>query len=305
MSIDEAARFIQRKWHWFQTVGKFLAKKKYPRLNDVQRKNFGDADNFFINTSISHLHTGLTVSEILECNSALSNLSALQKSHLESMAENITGFQAGRQLWTTGEPVDTAYLVVKGSVKFSNNRGNKQRQRYSMDNTDSSISSSFDMPEFGRNFSIGSFGRPDKELFGVSSSSEYGRLEEMLKSRAISVRLSNSNPSEFERENEEWVSFRGHFANKVLAKLYSRRAYTTDLLFSRGVFLCDSSRMVYGLMAKSDRKSDDVRTTSYSVTLVAGDEGCEVMSFSKENLRNFFDEHPGVLLAMLGSQVIA
>ena len=28
MSMDDAARFIQRKWNWFQTVGKFLAKKK-------------------------------------------------------------------------------------------------------------------------------------------------------------------------------------------------------------------------------------------------------------------------------------
>ena len=31
MTMDEAARFIQRKWHWFQTVGKFLAKKKKGR----------------------------------------------------------------------------------------------------------------------------------------------------------------------------------------------------------------------------------------------------------------------------------
>lgn len=31
MSMDEAARFIQRKWNWFQTVGKFLAKKKKGR----------------------------------------------------------------------------------------------------------------------------------------------------------------------------------------------------------------------------------------------------------------------------------
>ena len=28
MSMDEAARFIQRKWQWFQTVGKFLVKKR-------------------------------------------------------------------------------------------------------------------------------------------------------------------------------------------------------------------------------------------------------------------------------------
>lgn len=28
MSMDDAARFIQRKWTWFNTVGKFLAKKR-------------------------------------------------------------------------------------------------------------------------------------------------------------------------------------------------------------------------------------------------------------------------------------
>ena len=27
MSMDDAARYIQRRWHWFQTEGKFLAKK--------------------------------------------------------------------------------------------------------------------------------------------------------------------------------------------------------------------------------------------------------------------------------------
>jgi len=27
MSMDDAARYIQRRWQWFQTEGKFLAKK--------------------------------------------------------------------------------------------------------------------------------------------------------------------------------------------------------------------------------------------------------------------------------------
>jgi len=26
--MEEAAKYIQRKWNWFQTEGKFLAKKK-------------------------------------------------------------------------------------------------------------------------------------------------------------------------------------------------------------------------------------------------------------------------------------
>lgn len=38
MSMDEAARFIQRKWTWFQTVGKFLAKKKKGRKGGKKKK---------------------------------------------------------------------------------------------------------------------------------------------------------------------------------------------------------------------------------------------------------------------------
>ena len=38
MSMDEAARFIQRKWNWFQEVGKFLAKKKKGRKGKGGKK---------------------------------------------------------------------------------------------------------------------------------------------------------------------------------------------------------------------------------------------------------------------------
>lgn len=38
MSMDEAARFIQRKWNWFQTVGKFLAKKRKGKKGGKKKK---------------------------------------------------------------------------------------------------------------------------------------------------------------------------------------------------------------------------------------------------------------------------
>ena len=38
MSMDEAARFIQRKWHWFQTVGKFMAKKRKGKKGGKKKK---------------------------------------------------------------------------------------------------------------------------------------------------------------------------------------------------------------------------------------------------------------------------
>ena len=36
--MDEAARFIQRKWQWFQTVGKFLAKKRKGKKGGKKKK---------------------------------------------------------------------------------------------------------------------------------------------------------------------------------------------------------------------------------------------------------------------------
>lgn len=38
MAMDDASRFIQRKWNWFQTVGKFLAKKKKGRKGKGGKK---------------------------------------------------------------------------------------------------------------------------------------------------------------------------------------------------------------------------------------------------------------------------
>lgn len=38
MSMEDAARFIQRKWNWFQTVGKFMAKKKKGRKGKKGKK---------------------------------------------------------------------------------------------------------------------------------------------------------------------------------------------------------------------------------------------------------------------------
>jgi len=38
MAMDDASRFIQRKWNWFQTVGKFLAKKKKGRKGGKKKK---------------------------------------------------------------------------------------------------------------------------------------------------------------------------------------------------------------------------------------------------------------------------
>lgn len=121
------------------------------------------------------------------------------------------------------------------------------------------------------------------------------------------------------------------FANKVLSRLYESRAFTAGLVFSRGHFLGDVNKMVAGLLAKKDtvdmnasqyefgetqdtisraseppsavNQNDEDRVVHNSI-LAAGKDGCVVLVFPKSSLIPFLDEHPGLLLSLLGTQVV-
>lgn len=122
-------------------------------------------------------------------------------------------------------------------------------------------------------------------------------------------------------------------ANKQLVKLYNSRAFTAGLVFSRGHFLGDVSKMVGGLLSSNydnatyydddgmygyqrrgtistcpketaHEKKCEQPADVHSSTLAAGKDGCVVLKFSKANLEPFFDEHPGLLLSLLGTQVV-
>lgn len=133
-------------------------------------------------------------------------------------------------------------------------------------------------------------------------------------------------------------SSRARFANKVLGRLYSRRAYSDGLVFGSGHFLGDVSKMVAGLVSSDaeslvgrggdgddcsssvpaygfgENRSESKDITIYehgveeqllhSSTLAAGKEGCVVLVFPRLSLIPFLDEYPGLLLSLLGTQVV-
>ncbi len=130
-----------------------------------------------------------------------------------------------------------------------------------------------------------------------------------------------------------WPS-KDHFANKVLGRLYNRRTVASGLVFSRGHFLGDIEKMVQGLLASVsetdsgpggiedseqclDDNNDDAVSwetmtiheegcehTAHTSTLAAGKDGCVVLILPKASLIPFLDAHPGVLLSLLGTQVV-
>ena len=139
-------------------------------------------------------------------------------------------------------------------------------------------------------------------------------------------------------------SSRARLMNKALVRLYDRRAFTGGLVFSKGHFLGDVSKMVADLLAKNgdssvnvdvggngeeslpsygfgERKAskskesedlssmvihekDEEEHITHTSTLTAEQEGCVVLMFPREILTEFLDAHPGLLLSLLGTQVI-
>mmetsp|Transcript_13988 Transcript_13988/g.17788 ORF Transcript_13988/g.17788 Transcript_13988/m.17788 type:complete len:133 (+) Transcript_13988:817-1215(+) len=123
-------------------------------------------------------------------------------------------------------------------------------------------------------------------------------------------------PKEKGAREERIRSARDRFANKVLARLYARNAYTPGLVFSRGHFLSDTSRMVSGSLAfkeergspisidESQHHTSNVEHHFHSSNISAGPDGCVAMVFPRRSLISFLDAYPGVLLSLLGTQVV-
>ncbi len=60
----------------------------------------------------------LKVIELLDCNTGLRKLTAVQKRYLECLVEGPVVYTPGQRLWRSGSYVDQAFLVVAGTVSF-------------------------------------------------------------------------------------------------------------------------------------------------------------------------------------------
>lgn len=60
----------------------------------------------------------LKVIELLDCNTGLRKLTAVQKRYLECLVEGPVVYSPGQRLWRSGSYVDQAFIVVAGTVSF-------------------------------------------------------------------------------------------------------------------------------------------------------------------------------------------
>jgi len=370
----------------------------------------------------------LEIIELLEHNSTLRKLSAVQKRHLESLAEGPVYFAAGQRLWRSGAAVENAFIIVGGTVSFVAKRRNAGSAGVGLQTRDLNPHESQhdDIDEFSsNNSSIGEMMRQDaakvRKDFEASKSVEinYNSIDGDLSISSSASSLSSSSVVSLERDNsmdpfnnfpsqdsvrsadssvfhhdfeklrlglqkraencgssslqrssgssisssivdrdysdfddfeserkldsmERRRSSRERNANRQLNRLYNRRAFTAGLIFSKGHFLGDISKMVAGLLSSAYHGNDnlfngDDNSAKYgfgeknegnenfrsanigemtihekegdqhivhSSTLAAGKEGCVVLVFPKPSLICFLDEYPGLLLSLLGTQVV-
>lgn len=114
------------------------------------------------------------------------------------------------------------------------------------------------------------------------------------------------------RRNSRRAFITDRLANKQLVDMYSRGSNSSGLVFSRGHFLGDVTKMMTGfLLHKIDPNVNDYgdggaseSSLIHDSTLVAGNDGCIVLEFSKHKLIPFFDDHPGLLLGFMGTHVV-
>merc|ERR1740124_473744 len=265
-------------------------------------------------TSTGHLFEDivrkLNVIGVLELNTTLHKLSAVQKRHLESLAEGPSYYSPGERLWRFGATVDKAFIIVAGTVSFIARRrnagstssfgGDIMRQNaakvrelvasndddYSSSSSSSSSISSNMSDLVSRDLDIDSTGTDS-----LADNHEYAKLSRTLERRADHLfGLGNSKQPKSDESSTDF-SYDGcstadhsiqsddlygdtdhsidsvaevgrrrrnslhrrkeRFAKKQLERLYNRRAFTAGLVFSRGHFLGDISKMVAGLLSSN------------------------------------------------------
>lgn len=336
----------------------------------------------------------LNVLELLNCNSALRKLNAVQKRHLECLAEGPVSFQPGERLWRAGHPVDKAFVIISGSASFviprrQNRSGSVASPAHGHDSDKHNVQIEALNEKLAKvaNDEAASFPLmvhddakpPGKCGPNESHIDDLEKLKQGLVRRAVHVnntgveqdsvasedlsQLGSHGDQESDTDGESQFDFtftdetdagtrskrnsvlrrrssRARKANKVLGRLYNRRAFTGGLVFSRGHFLGDVSKMVAGLLSSDLAESngsddgpaygfgDQVEGTcadesiqdtvagstipeegeqqqiAHSSTLTAGKDGCVALVFPKSSLIPFLDQFPGLLLSLLGTQVV-
>lgn len=287
--------------------------------------------------------------DVIKDNSTLKRVSAVEMRHFESIADGFSYFGPGDHMWETGTPVNKAYIVIAGTASFMERNGHGELSvpvnaeevlaKLKSDGTglvDENILTPKDANTVDLiKLSTGLQQRAD-QLGSRRYSDSTTDKSECSDSSYTFASLFHNDPSQVEsegnvpnggrrrsgcranRRGSRRGSLTDRLANKQLVNMYSRGSNSSGLVFSRGHFLGDVTKMMAGFLLHRIDPNTNVYTDGggpqhseerkssliHDSTLVAGSDGCIVLEFSKYKLIPFFDDHPGLLLGFMGTHVV-
>mmetsp|Transcript_13476 Transcript_13476/g.20503 ORF Transcript_13476/g.20503 Transcript_13476/m.20503 type:complete len:1321 (-) Transcript_13476:84-4046(-) len=269
--------------------------------------------------------------DLLEHNSTLRKLRAVQKRHMESIVDGPFMFEPDQILWKAGEQVDKVFIVVFGTAKYGKSQSqenNCEGEGEEINDEDIQIQNahiSFREPtESSKNDGrlaesevVGNlmqinamqakqdFEGSETEIHELETKALRNLKESQRRKdlQSVSIGRDHINDLHISMLKNRRSSTKQRFTNKVFNRLYDRDDLTSDFVFSRGNFLGDVSRIV-GDLAKTNNSVAVGGTDTHQSTLIAGNEGCVAVSISKENLKTYLDNNPGLLLCLLGTEVV-
>jgi hypothetical protein len=109
---------------------KYLAdtKRNGEKADKVVGKNLDvvdDEHSMTESTVVSRQSGDTSFLNVLSYNSALTKLSAVQKRNLEFLSEGPLRYERDQPIWSVGQQVDYAYLIVSGTAVFRSAPGRK------------------------------------------------------------------------------------------------------------------------------------------------------------------------------------
>jgi glyoxylase-like metal-dependent hydrolase (beta-lactamase superfamily II) len=267
--------------------------RKYLTLQQRYAKEATDDNPSLCNTE--ELSRNGNVLDAFRFNSLFNSLSPLQKRSLEPIPEGPRVFDSGAFLWKVGERCDYGYLLVSGSVSFGSIHHVQKSSAAGFHGSQRRSSRTAGQIELDN----GDIVDYDKVIQDVSGNSEFARLESLLTARAYDEFDDRMSAAKGQRLAQD------RFVNRMLGRLYAARRYTSSLIFTRGSFVCDTSRMVSGeLLEKEDGESSSAGAALHTSNLVVGQEGCIAFVFPKATFAPFLDANPGILLSLQGTQAV-
>jgi CRP-like cAMP-binding protein len=265
-------------------------------------------------------------------------LTPIQKRHLEALSEERAEYDPGEYLWTKGSEAKYAFIVVKGSVYIGvgkefkeNRRRSVSCERYSrhlqermerergrspgpggLRTVDSLDTEEADHAAGGRTI-VRSATIATSRVMRVSERRVSDEVDEETLARMRAARhrkmISNEEPAAGEE---------AEVGGEGAKRKYKSRIVNGMEVLSRGHFLANVAEMIVTDVQRPDCVYDEnfqtdneggrgtscAGTGRHSSTLRAGGGGATVVRFGKLEFINFLDKHPGVLLSLLGTEIV-